>query len=239
MLDTRLQKLMDSEEGYLNTSFWDIHPLFLMIYNGEVERLKAEIHISLDKIPAGRITRDERKQSEYLTVCLVTAFMIAAIYGGVYPPEANAIADQALYRLSLIRSVSDIPDIVRKEAVTLCEMVRETKRTDTGNIHVEKAKHYMSTHLTQTIQMVDVAQAVGLSQFHLSRLFKASTGMTMQKYLIQKRIETAKHLLLTSDRTIPQIAFLLRFCDQSYFTQVFRKETGLTPGQFRCENRID
>lgn len=109
---------------------------------------------------------------------------------------------------------------------------------DTGNAHVEKAKQFITTHLTQEIRMEDVAQAVGLSQFHLSRLFKALTGLTMREYLMKERIEAAKHLLIASDRTISQIAFLLRFCDQSYFTLVFRKETGLTPGQYRDENRI-
>ena len=60
--------------------------------------------------------------------------------------------------------------------------------------------------------------------------------MTMREYLIQERVEAARQLLAASDRTIPQIASLLRFCDQSYFTMVFRRQTGMTPGAYRKKN---
>lgn len=233
MSDYVQQKLLDSEESYLNTTFWDIQPLFLLVQNGETAQLKARLHVQLEKFPAGRITRDARKQLEYLTVSLVNTFMIAAIQGGVYPPEANAIADQALRRLSQIRSVTEIPALVSEAALRLCEMVRETRRQDTGNVHVEKAKHYLTDHLTQEIRTEDIAEAVGLSPYHLSRLFKTHTGLTMREYLARERIEAAKQLLATTDRTIPQIASLLRFCDQSYFTMVFRRQTGQTPGEYR------
>lgn len=237
MSDSVQQKLLDSEESYLNTTFWDIQPLFLLVQNGDTAQLKDRLHVQLEKFPAGRITRDTRKQLEYLTVSMVNTFMIAAIQGGVYPPEANAIADQALRRLSQIRSVTEIPALVSEAALRLCEMVRETRRQDTGNVHVEKAKHYLSDHLTQEIRTDDIAEAVGLSPYHLSRLFKTHTGLTLREYLTRERIEVAKQLLAVSDRTIPQIASLLRFCDQSYFTMVFRRQTGQTPGEYRKENR--
>ena len=237
MSDSVQQKLLDSEESYLNTTFWDVHPLFLLVQNGETAQLKERLHLQTGKFPAGRITRDARKQLEYLTVSLVNTFMIAAIQGGVYPPEANAIADQALRRLSQIKSVAEIPALVSEAALRFSETVRITKDRDTGNIHVEKAKHYLSDHLTQEIRTGDIAAAVGLSPYHLSRLFKSHTGLTMREYLTKERIEAAKQLLAASDRTIPQIASLLRFCDQSYFTMVFRKLTGQTPGEYRKENR--
>ena len=84
--------------------------------------------------------------------------------------------------------------------------------------------------------MEDVAADAGVSPYHLSRLFKTHTGKTMRDYLNHERIEAAKELLAVSDHGIPEIASLLRFCDQSYFTLVFRRETGMTPGQYRKEN---
>lgn len=233
MQNTMDQKLLDSEESYLNTTFWEIHPLFLQVQNGEVDALKEALHIHLEMFPAGRITRDARKQYEYLTVSLVNTFMIAAIQGGVYPPEANAIADQALRKLSQIRSVAELPAIVDEAAVQLCQLVSETKRKDSGNVHVESAKHFIATHLTQEISAEDIAKEVGVSASHLSHLFKAHTGQSVREYLLQERIAAAKQLLAATDHTIPQIASLLSFCDQSYFTLVFRRQTGTTPGEYR------
>lgn len=81
----------------------ETHPLYLLVQKGETEKLKDRLHIQLEKFPTGRITGDAGKQPEYLTVSMVNTFMIAAIQGDVYPPEANAVADQALRRLSFFK----------------------------------------------------------------------------------------------------------------------------------------
>ena len=60
----------------------------------------------------------------------------------------------------------------------------------------------------------------------------------MREYLLlQERIAAAKQLLASTDQTISQIASLLSFCDQSYFTLVFRRQTGTTPGEYRRQVR--
>ncbi len=238
MPDMVHQIIDDSEHNYLNTTFWDIHPLFLMLQNGMIDNLKAGLNLQLDHFPEGRISKDKRKQLEYLAVSLVNTFMIAAIEGGVYPPDANAAADQALRRLSRIHDVSEIVGIIQETAVHLCEMVVSSRHQDSGNEHVEAAKHFMSTHLTQEIRMEDVAIATGISLYHLSRLFKQKTGHTMREYLVSERISMAKQLLASTDYSIPQIASLLCFCDQSHFTLVFKRETGQTPGRYQKEKRI-
>lgn len=231
------QQLLDSEESYLNTTYWDIHPLFLLVQSGETETLRKQLHIQLERFPEGRITKDARKQLEYLAVSLVNAFMIAAIQGGAYPPFANGIADQALRRLSRIHSISEIPGLINEAAMDLCELSAKSRRENTGNIHVEKAKHYISTHLTQEIHTEDIAEAAGVSPYHLSRLFRSLTGRTMREYLIRERIETAALMLVTTPRSIGEIATLLRFCDQSYFTAVFRRIKGMTPNRYRVQNQ--
>ncbi len=235
---SQLQKIDDSQNSYLNSTFWDVYPLFTLVQNGNVDELATAFDLRLDAFPTkGRITSSVRKQYEYLTVSLVNTFMIAAILGGAYPPEANWIADRALKRLSVFRRLDEIPSIVRDAAFELCELSRDARLDDTGNPYVEQAKRYLSTHLTQEIRNEDVAQAVGLSPFYLSRIFKAHTGQTIREYLTDQRVQTAKHLLAFDERSISQIASLLRFCDQSYFTQVFRRRVGLTPRQYRDANR--
>ncbi len=238
MPDTLLQKLSDSESNYTNTTFWHIHPLFLLIRDGDLASLQSSLDIQLERFPsAGRISRDAKKQLEYLSVSLVNTFMIAAIQGGVYPPEANAVADDALRKIARIRMPVEIPPILSTAAFRLCTLVREATRSDTHNPHVERARQYLSTHLTQEIHTEDVARAVGLSQYHLCRLFRTLTGMTMRQYLTKERIRTAKQLLAATDTPIPEIATLLRFCDQSHFTLTFRRQEGMTPKEYRNRNQ--
>ena len=238
MASTVDRKIQDSQEGYLNDTYWIIHPLFLLVQNGEVDRLASSLDIQLDRYDfRGRVSKDVRKQIEYMAVSLVNTFMIAAIQGGAYPPEANMIADQALRRLLHVRTPADISPIIREAALQLCEKAREAQRADTGNIHVERARNYLATHLTQDLAAADIADYVGVSQSHLSRLFRKHTGRSMREYVVDERIAAAKQLLETTDRSIPSIASLLRFCDQSYFTCSFRERTGTTPAQYRREHR--
>ncbi len=232
------QTIRDSEENYVNETFWRIYPSFLLVKSGDVEALRESLDIQLDQYDfRHRFTRDERKQLEYMAVSLINTFMIAGIEGGIYPPEANWIADRALHRLLLAQRPSDIPVIIEESAVQLCEKVREVQKKDTGNPHVEKAKHYILTHISQEITAEGIAEHVGLSQYYLSRLFKKLTGQTMMEYLTSERIEAAKQLLTSGERDLQQIAALLRFCDQSHFTQVFRKKTGMTPAEFRRKEK--
>ena len=228
------QIVWDSEEDYINETFWRIQPLFILVMNGQTEELRNTLDLQLDRYDFHqRITRDEQKQREYMAVSLVNTFMIAGIQGGVYPPEANWIADRALRRLLAIQKPEEMPFIIRDAAIQLSEKVKEAKRSDTGNPHVEQAKHYMLTHMTQVITAAQIAEHVGISQYHLSRLFKSLTGKSMMDYLTDQRIGAAKQLLATSDQPIQEIAALLRFCDQSHMTYAFRKRTGMTPKQYR------
>ncbi len=232
------QIVWDSEEDYINETFWRIQPLFLLVMSGQTEELKNTLNLQLDRYDfRQRITKDERKQREYMAVSLVNTFMIAGIQGGVYPPEANWIADQALRRLLTIRKLEEMPAVIQDAAIQLCEKVNEAKRNDTGNPHVEQAKHFMLTHVTQVITAAQIAEHVGFSQYHLSRLFKSLTGQTMMDYLTDQRIEAAKQLLATSSQSIQEIAALLRFCDQSHMTYAFIRKGGMTPLQYRETNQ--
>ncbi|MDO4192627.1 MAG: helix-turn-helix transcriptional regulator [Erysipelotrichaceae bacterium] len=58
----------------------------------------------------------------------------------------------------------------------------------------------------------------------------------MVEYLRDERISAAKELLVLMDKSIAEIAQLLRFCDQSYFIAVFRRNTGMTPNTYRKAN---
>lgn len=231
------QAIRDSEENYVNETFWRIYPSFLHIRNGDAASLRETLDIQLVQYDfRQRFTRDEKKQLEYMAVSLVNTFMIAGIEGGVYPPEANWIADRALHRLLLSRDPSEVPAIIEDTAFLLCEKVSEAKKKDTGDPHVEKAKQYMLTHISQPITAEDIAAHAGLSRYHLSRLFRRLTGQTMTEYLTGQRVEAAMQLLASGSLEIRQIAALLCFCDQSHFTQVFRKKTGMTPAQYRRRN---
>jgi AraC family transcriptional regulator len=82
-----------------------------------------------------------------------------------------------------------------------------------------------------------LAAAVGVHPTHLARVFRAYHGLTLGEYARRLRIDWAARELAGGDRSIAQVAADGGFADQSHFTRAFKRETGLTPAQFRSLRR--
>jgi AraC family transcriptional regulator len=93
---------------------------------------------------------------------------------------------------------------------------------------------YINDNITTEIKLSDLANLAGISQFHFSRLFKKSLGISPNKYVIKQRIEKAKSLLKNPQLSVTEIAFLSGFNSHSHFGKHFRQLTGFTPKQYRA-----
>jgi len=93
---------------------------------------------------------------------------------------------------------------------------------------------YINEHLSQDIKLTDLAELLGMSQFHFSHLFKQSLGIAPYQYLLQQRVERAKQLLKQTNQSIIDIAFLCGFNSHSHLSKQFRQLTGMTPTAYRA-----
>ncbi|QSJ20696.1 helix-turn-helix transcriptional regulator [Nostoc sp. UHCC 0702] len=92
---------------------------------------------------------------------------------------------------------------------------------------------YINDNLEKDLSLAEISQVVGMSIYHFSRLFKLSTGFTPHKYVMNSKIAKAKYLLTKTDNSIEQIFEKVGFQSQSHFTNVFRKQIGITPKVYR------
>ena len=92
---------------------------------------------------------------------------------------------------------------------------------------------YIREHHQERLTVEELAHQAGLSPRQLHRKFREVFGLSVQEFLVKTRIQAASETLLNSDLTIAEIATDYGFCDQSAFTQLFRKHMGLTPRRFR------
>ena len=98
---------------------------------------------------------------------------------------------------------------------------------------IHRCIHYIGTHYNEKITLEEAAKIVYLSPPYLSRIFKEKTGNTFQEYVSAVRIEKAKQLILQDKLPLSDIAHMVGYEDQSYFTKVFRRVVGCTPSQFK------
>jgi signal transduction histidine kinase/DNA-binding LacI/PurR family transcriptional regulator/AraC-like DNA-binding protein len=98
---------------------------------------------------------------------------------------------------------------------------------------VRKAMAYLHEHYAEPITRRDIAQHVGMVEDHLTHCFRQELGMTPITYLNRYRINRARHLLKHSELSITGIALEVGFSESSYFSRVFRRETGMSPESYR------
>jgi two-component system, response regulator YesN len=78
-----------------------------------------------------------------------------------------------------------------------------------------------------------ISSSVGLTSNYVSRLFRRTSGMSFQEYVIQQRVERSKHLLVASHKKVREIGTEVGYSNSYYFIRVFRECTGMTPGAYR------
>jgi AraC-like DNA-binding protein len=100
------------------------------------------------------------------------------------------------------------------------------------NKSIFEVEEYINQNLMNKIKLSVLSKIADLDEFKLIRMFKKNKGLTPFEYIVIKRIEYAKKLLLTS-MSLVHIALDVGFYDQSVFSNYFKKYTGLTPAQYK------
>ncbi|MEC4816056.1 MAG: AraC family transcriptional regulator [Scytonema sp. PMC 1069.18] len=101
-----------------------------------------------------------------------------------------------------------------------------------SQVMLQKITDYVHEHLYQDLKLVELSAIAQLSPYHFLRLFKQRMGITPHQYILQRRIDKAKHLLKHSNLSIADIAMQTGFSDQSHLTRCFKRKVGVTPKQF-------
>lgn len=108
-----------------------------------------------------------------------------------------------------------------------------TSSIDSEDAMIQKAARYINTHAHQPITLDHISKYVNLSSPYFSKKFKESTGFGFKEYLLNIRLKKASTLLLETQMPITEIAFKCGFNDSNYFGDVFKKNKGLSPMQYR------
>ena len=92
---------------------------------------------------------------------------------------------------------------------------------------------WMAEHRAAEFNLAELAARSGLSKFYFNRLFKKAAGVSPSHYHINLRMDEAKRLLRETKKTVIAIALDVGYSNPSHFAQLFRRETGLSPSDYR------
>lgn len=112
----------------------------------------------------------------------------------------------------------------------------EPRRIALPRWRLQRVHDYVNANLGNSVTLSDMAAAAGLSPMHFAAQFRVATGQRPHDYLLQCRIDRAKTLLATSNRTLIDVTLEVGFCTQAHFTTVFKRFTGTTPNLWRRNN---
>ncbi|GBF75841.1 DNA-binding response regulator [Paenibacillus sp. 598K] len=119
------------------------------------------------------------------------------------------------------------------------EQQLKSREQEDGTALIGKAQRYIDNHYRNDLGIDEVSDFVGLSTSHFCALFKQVSGLTFLEYLTRCRIDKARYILANTEVKVYQLAPLVGYQDPRYFTQVFKKVTGMTPSEYRSQGVED
>ena len=122
------------------------------------------------------------------------------------------------------------------EAAFVRHGIKRRRRAATNADHAERteaAKAYLAARMADNVSLGEVAAAVNASPFNFARIFQQQTGLPIHRYLSLLRLRASLERIAVADADLTTIALDLGFSSHSHFSDVFRREFGETPSEFR------
>lgn len=231
------------EEGIQHNSYDQEIRERSAIENGDLESLQKSIDESLVG-SVGRLADDKLRNNKNLAIVAITLASRAAIQGGLSPETAFSMSDLYIRQVEQATSTGLPMQITRNAEFQFARMVKELRDSSISNPgakeneHISNCKNYIFRHLHGRIQVKEIAEAIGLNANYLSTIFKKCEGISISEYIMKQKITLTKNLLTYSNYTLLEITHYLGFVSQSHLGEQFRKETGMTPKQYRIRYQV-
>lgn len=103
-------------------------------------------------------------------------------------------------------------------------------------VRIQQMITWINDHISERIYLKDMSDSLHISERECQRVFAEALHCSPMEYVLKKRINTASIMLTTSEKSITEISYLCGFESPSYFTNIFKKQTGCTPREYR--NRV-
>lgn len=205
--------------------------LFSCVQQGDSAKLMDELKKLDLSVITGKMSDDGIMQHKYTAVSAITLATRYAIQGGVNEKTAYDFSDRVIMLIDNLNSKADIMLCLANEILKLTQMVNKSKNHPSHSPYVKKCVAFINENIGDKLSVSYLASYCGISADYLSRIFKEEMGESLGSYIVRKKLEVAKIMLLKG-MTNEQICRNLSFSSASYFITVFKKYYHMTPGEY-------
>ncbi len=214
--------------------------LFFYIRSGDAAKLKTVLE---DEEKEALLYPPRFRQSLFRTctraVELMTMARFASLQGGGSPEGTHSMLGNYIESLESCHNFMQVSMVLKKclmEFATLTHGILEYNRSDYSPL-VNRCINRILERMPEKMTLTELSEILHVTPKYLSTLFNRDTGMSLTDFMQDIRINEAKYLLSYSDMNYPDISNQLCYGSQSYFNQVFKKKTGLTPREYRVKGK--
>lgn len=199
-------------------------------------------YLCLD-IPPAFIYPDERSRlyQKYIKPIVKNPYPKVLLFSKRIPEE-HMLLQSIQHIQTLLKDESDFMELdIHTEIITMWKTTFRllTKNClpapveDNDNDRLKLLLQYLLDHYTEKITLEDISEQLSISTSECCRFFKKATGQPLFSYLKNLRINKSMDLLKDPEMSISEIANAVGFCNQSYYTDCFRKAKNITPKKYR------
>ena len=194
--------------------------------------MESQLFPSISDINFERRIPDLVRNAKNYSIIMNTLLRKAAESGGVHPLYIDRVSSDFARRIEQITHLSDSSQLMIEMFRSYCLLVQQHSLRNYSKV-VQTAILLIDSDLSANLTLHTIAEHQNVSPGYLSTVFKKETGQTVTAYIRDKRMRHARHLLSTTNLQIQTVALHCGIMDVHYFTKQFKKETGLTPCEFR------
>ncbi len=228
------KNFIQRENNFLRAPYNPEINFYNSIKNGDVKTITELCKETLlEKSGLGKLSDNEVQNIRYHFVVTTALAARYCINGGMDLQTAYNLSDYYIQKADKCKTAKEVSDLHQKMCLDYTKRMKDLKKSTICSKPIVKCIDYIYDHLHNRITVEELAKYVNINPTYLSRLFKKEVGISISEYIRKQKIDTAKNMLLYSDYKPGQIAQILAFPSQSYFTEIFKKYTGLTPNAYK------
>lgn len=236
-LDMSRAAVQEDASAILHNTYELEQQLLACVEHGSVEAIQQLIQAP----PAGRagaLAADALRQQKNLFTCSTTLVTRSAIRGGVDHETAFMLSDLYIQKAELLTLPSAVTALMAKMVLDFTQRVAACKCGDDNHRIIRSARNYIMKHIDENITGEQLARALVTERTYLCRTFKAHAGIGVNHFITKTKLDEAKRLMASTNKSVAEISELLGFSSQSYFQNVFKRFEGITPKEYRSTKTL-